>query len=238
MWDKIVKRWKRLWGREPATVAKRTGLSDKEGGSPTRRPEVAQVTGKGSMKLTYKQQRFAEEYLVDGNATQAAIRAGYSKRTARIIGCENLTKPNIKALIDAGRQVLTVRTEVNADNVIRELCLLGFANMGDYITIDTEGSVRFKPWEDLNEGQLAAVQEVTQTMVKHSGDNGREYFMTKFKLHGKEGALDKLARQLGLYKNDFSQRPVIPVIQVIPADARSTRVIPSPNPAIGQFSSL
>lgn len=49
--------------------------------------------------LTAKQQRFCDEYLIDLNATQAAIRAGYSEKTARIIAAENLTKPNIKAYI-------------------------------------------------------------------------------------------------------------------------------------------
>ena len=50
--------------------------------------------------MTEKQRRFVEEYLIDLNATQAAIRAGYSPDSARDIGCENLTKPNIKAAID------------------------------------------------------------------------------------------------------------------------------------------
>ena len=52
------------------------------------------------VKLTAKQQRFCEEYLVDLNATQAAIRAGYSKKTAQVISAENLTKPIIKEYIE------------------------------------------------------------------------------------------------------------------------------------------
>lgn len=51
-------------------------------------------------KLTLKQQRFADEYIISGNATEAAIKAGYSKKTARSIGQENLTKPDIKKYID------------------------------------------------------------------------------------------------------------------------------------------
>lgn len=51
-------------------------------------------------KLTAKQQRFCDEYLIDLNATQAAIRAGYSVKTARVIGQENLTKPAIKEYIE------------------------------------------------------------------------------------------------------------------------------------------
>ena len=52
-------------------------------------------------KLTPKQKAFADEYLKSGNATQAAIKAGYSDKSARFVGAENLTKPNIKAYIDA-----------------------------------------------------------------------------------------------------------------------------------------
>lgn len=51
-------------------------------------------------KLTMKQELFVNEYLIDSNATAAAIRAGYSKKSARVIGMENLTKPYIKTLID------------------------------------------------------------------------------------------------------------------------------------------
>lgn len=51
-------------------------------------------------KLTIKQTKFADEYIISGNATQAAINAGYSEKTARKIGSENLTKPDIKAYID------------------------------------------------------------------------------------------------------------------------------------------
>ena len=50
--------------------------------------------------MTLKQQRFADEYIITGNATQAAIKAGYSKKTAKVIGNENLTKPYIKKYID------------------------------------------------------------------------------------------------------------------------------------------
>ena len=52
------------------------------------------------IKLTAKQQRFCDEYLIDMNATQAAIRAGYSNKTARVIGQENLTKPAIRDYIE------------------------------------------------------------------------------------------------------------------------------------------
>ncbi len=67
----------------------------------------------GEKKLTAKQQRFCDEYLIDLNATQAAIRAKYSKKTARKIGQENLTKPDIKAYIE--RRMSEKESELIAD---------------------------------------------------------------------------------------------------------------------------
>lgn len=73
------------------------------------------------MSLTGKQQRFVEEYLVDLNATQAAIRAGYSEKTAYSIGDENLKKPEIAKSIQEAMNKRAKRTEVNADYVLRTI---------------------------------------------------------------------------------------------------------------------
>lgn len=70
--------------------------------------------------LTPKQERFVQEYLVDLNATQAAIRAGYSEKTARQVGAENLSKPYIQVEIAKARQQQQERTQITADKVLRE----------------------------------------------------------------------------------------------------------------------
>ena len=72
-------------------------------------------------KLTDKQQRFVEEYLIDLNATQAAIRAGYSENTAAVIGCENLAKPYIAEAISAAAAPLLERNEITKDQVLQGL---------------------------------------------------------------------------------------------------------------------
>ena len=69
-------------------------------------------------KLTAKQQIFCDEYLIDLNATQAAIRAGYSKKTAHVIGTENLEKPAIKEFLSTRQQARQERTEINQDYVL------------------------------------------------------------------------------------------------------------------------
>lgn len=74
-----------------------------------------------SKDLTPKQKRFCQEYLIDSNATQAAIRAGYSKKTAGAIGEENLRKPEISVVIDALNKKREQRTEITADYVLKNL---------------------------------------------------------------------------------------------------------------------
>ena len=69
------------------------------------------IIKKAEKMLTAKQERFCEEYIVDNNAAQAAIRAGYSENCAKEIGCENLTKPNIKERIDSLRATQRAETD-------------------------------------------------------------------------------------------------------------------------------
>lgn len=72
-------------------------------------------------KLTKKQELFVKEYLIDLNATQAAIRAGYSKKTATVIGAENLTKPDISAAIQEAMDKRAKKIEINADYVLNTI---------------------------------------------------------------------------------------------------------------------
>lgn len=149
--------------------------------------------------MTPKQQRFVEEYLVDLNATQAAIRAGYSEKTAGAIGAENLTKPEISAAIAAKREELAKNCAVSAERVIRELALIGFANMKDYLSI-TSGGDPFIDLSNLTRDQAAAIAEVTvEDFTEGRGDDARDVRRVKFKLADKKGALVDLGRHLKLF---------------------------------------
>jgi phage terminase small subunit len=77
------------------------------------------------MLLTDKQRRFVDEYLVDLNATQAAIRAGYSQKTAASIGEENLRKPDIAKAVQDAQVARAKRTEITQDMMVRELAKIG-----------------------------------------------------------------------------------------------------------------
>lgn len=76
---------------------------------------------KNQPKLTYKQQLFVNEYIVDGNATRAAIAAGYNKKSARKMGCENVTKPDIQAAIEKARNLSARRINKTSDMVMADI---------------------------------------------------------------------------------------------------------------------
>src|SRR6056297_478874 len=84
-------------------------------------------------ELTDKQKAFCEEYLIDLNATQAAIRAGYSEDSANNIGPENLLKPSIQKEIQKLKDVRSKRTQITADKVLEELARIGYSKITDYL---------------------------------------------------------------------------------------------------------
>ena len=110
--------------------------------------------------LTPKQERFVREYRVDVTATQAAIRAGYSKKTAQEQSSRLLSNVMFSAAIAKGQHALAEKTGVTAEKVIAELALIGFANMRDYLNLsDPE-----KPMVDLSNltpERVSMIAEVT-----------------------------------------------------------------------------
>ena len=113
-------------------------------------------------KLTAKQERFCEEYLIDLNATQAAIRAGYSVESAGSIGSENLTKPEIRARIDTAMAERSKRTGINADRVLRELGRIAFLNPTKVIDFQTAEVL-----SDASEDDLAVISGMKVKYVPH-----------------------------------------------------------------------
>lgn len=140
--------------------------------------------------MTKKQKLFVEEYLIDLNATQAAIRAGYSPDTAGAIGAENLKKPQIQNAIARSMAERSRRTGVNADRVVQELARIAFANAGDLIDA---GDATIK--DDASRDDLAAVQSIK---VKDLGDMGVE---REVRLADKLKALELLGRHLGMFND-------------------------------------
>ena len=143
--------------------------------------------------MTPKQERFVEEYLVDLNATQAAIRAGYSESTARVIGHENLTKPDIQKAITERRQEMQQRTAITADRVLAEYAKIAFFDPRKLFTAD--GAI--KPVQYWDDDVAAVIGGLDVVEISDDGEMiGR---VKKLKLIDKKGALDSIGKHLGMF---------------------------------------
>lgn len=143
--------------------------------------------------MTEKQKRFVEEYLIDLNATQAAIRAGYSVKTANEQGAQNLAKLSIKEEISKAMAERSKRTGINQDRVIEELAKIAFINANDLIN-PTDASVR----ENASKEDLACIQSVK---VKQSFSDKGDITEREVKLNDKMKALELLGKHLGMWKD-------------------------------------
>jgi phage terminase small subunit len=140
-------------------------------------------------KLTDKQKKFIDEYLVDLNATQAAIRAGYKEKAAYRTGAENLRKPQIQEEIQKRMEERQKRTEITQDMVLQELAAIAFARATDYVSV-MGGMVQVKDTDQLSDSQIAAIAGIKETQ------NGIEV-----KLGSKEKTLELLGRHLGMWND-------------------------------------
>lgn len=148
-------------------------------------------------RLTAKQARFVDEYLIDLNATQAAIRAGYSAHTAEWIGPQLLGKNHVRERIASAQRERSARTGITADRVVQELAVLGFADLTDYVEWGPAG-IQLKSSATLDSNKRRAVIEVSETRQG-----------IKIKLADKKGSLDSLGRHLGIYEQQADTEIVI-----------------------------
>jgi phage terminase small subunit len=148
-------------------------------------------------ELTAKQRLFVAEYMVDLNATQAALRAGYSKKTARQTGQENLSKPVISEAIAKATAERFQKLEITAAKVLQELARLGFFDPRKLFNAD--GSP--KPLHELDDDTASAVAgfEVVE-LFEGTGDQKKSIgLMKKFRLADKGQNLERLGRHLKLF---------------------------------------
>ncbi|OIT23086.1 terminase small subunit [Glaesserella parasuis] len=159
----------------------------------TKKDEVKSTSkGVGKFKLTDKQQRFVEEYLIDLNATQAAIRAGYSEDTAKEMGYENLTKPHIQKAIQEAQNKRAERVNVTQDDVLKGLLEVIAMSTGKQKITETE------------------LSKVDGSIVPMDVEK------VCFEPHAANKALELLGKHLGMFKDkvdvtnsDGSLRPTV-----------------------------
>ncbi|GIP14383.1 terminase [Paenibacillus montaniterrae] len=163
------------------------------------------------MKLTAKQKLFVKEYLIDLNATQAAIRAGYSSKTANEQGARLLANVSIQAAIQAAMSKREQRTEITADRVLRELAAVGFAQAVDVVRVvsrETNNGHVYQTVEIIETDQLPADTKIAIAAIKE-GKHGIEV-----KMHDKLKALEMLGRHLGLFDDSANKDKPDPQAQI------------------------
>lgn len=175
--------------------------------TPAKAKPAADVSGAQDKTLTPKQARFIEEYLIDLNATQAAIRAGYSAKTAPEQASRLLSNVKVSTAVQAAMQARSSRTEITQDMVLRELAKIGFSDIRKVVrwgttelrtTEDKDGEAVTEPYhglrlvaaDEIDDDTAAAISEVSE---------GRDGLKVKF--HDKKGALVDIGRHLGMFKD-------------------------------------
>lgn len=146
--------------------------------------------------LSAKQQAFVDEYLIDLNATQAAIRAGYSEKTAQRIGSENLSKPLIaKAVADKQRE-RQERTEINADYVLKRLVEIDKMDVADILNDDGA----FKPISEWPIAWRRSLSGIDVAEMFEGGGDEREMvgLMKKIKWPDKLKNLELLGKHIDI----------------------------------------
>jgi len=145
---------------------------------------------------TPKQKRFIQEYLVDLNATKAALRAGYSPNTASEIGYENLNKPQIAELIQKSFQKRAARTEITQDKIVRGLAQIAFSDIRRIVSWDNRGIPIAIPSSEIDDNTAMAIKGITFTESIYQGKTERRL---KVDLWDKPRALEGLAKHNGMF---------------------------------------
>lgn len=166
-------------------------------------------------ELTPKQRRFVKEYLVEKNATKAAIRAGYSKKTAYSQGGRLLKKVEIQQMISACLQKTEQKLEITAERIMAELASIGFAKMADFAEFGPKGVI-LKASKKVD---TRAISEVMQTDTQFGTK-------IKLKLWDKVSALKELAdRTMGPAKSTELPPPALNIHFQIVAEGKKEKVV-------------
>lgn len=147
--------------------------------------------------LTDKQQRFIDEYLIDCNATQAAIRAGYSEKTAKEQGCQNLAKLNVE--ISEAKKVLADKTGITAEEILKELKNFAYSDITETILLSTEEIKELPP----EIRRLITGYKKVSSRVDKNSDWEEERVELKFV--DKMKAIEMINRHIGFYEKDNLQ---------------------------------
>lgn len=156
-------------------------------------------------KLTPKQEKFVAEYLTDLNATQAAIRAGYSEKTAFVQGCKLLSNPKLASILQERQSKRLAKLEITAERLDQEAARLAFFDIRKIYRPD--GSLI--PLHELDEDTARALSGVDVSVTGNEKDGFQTVY--KFKTASKEKGLELLYKRFGLLQDQVVQNIIISV---------------------------
>lgn len=154
-------------------------------------------------KLREKQQRFVDEYLIDLNGTQAAIRAGYSAKTANEQASRLLANVSVQQAISEKMAERSKRTGVNQDRVVLELAKIAFLKMTD--VVDKNGNIK----DDASEDDLSCIESIK---YKHSDTDTGSSTEREVKTASKLKALELLGKHLGMWDDKLDVSISQPIV--------------------------
>lgn len=155
------------------------------------------------MALNDKQVRFCEEYLIDLNATQAAIRAGYSKATANRIASENLSKPDIQEKIKDLMSERSTRTQITSDQVLNEFWSIAQDDIKNYLKFYTDPSGTIKV--ELKNSDEIDTKNIGEISLGKDGQ-------FKFKRYCRDNALLQVGRHLGMFTDNVNNSGEVAIV--------------------------
>lgn len=164
-----------------------------------------------------KHARFVAHFIVCLNATEAALKAGYSKRSAYSTGSALLKDPEVADAVRRGLEDRGKRIEITQDGVVFELARIGFANMKDFI--DPETGLPVADFRTIPRDQMAAVQSVTVENFRLR--DGGQRTKTTFKLNDKRAALELIGKHLGMFGRELTQSGGIDLANMTKTEANA-----------------
>lgn len=179
------------------------------------------------VKLNAKQRKFVREYLLDLNATQAAIRAGYSRRTAGSQAHELLKNLEIKKAIQKGMDKAAARYDISKERILKELAIIAYSDLKHHLDIDPDtGAIRAKGFGEMPGETSRALKSIKEDRVIKEDADGHKvtvFDKIRFELHDKLKALELLGKHRGMFadKVDLSGELSVTVKKIL-SDERPT----------------
>lgn len=155
--------------------------------------------------MNIKHRTFCEQFVIDLNGTQAAIRTGYAESRAEVTASELLAREDVKNYIKELQKELSERTKIKAEDVINELAKIGFSDIRNYY----DSGLNLKEITELKKSKSGAISSIKKTTT-HFKEGHSE--VIEFKLYDKVSALEKLGRHLGVFEKDNKQKEGVKIL--------------------------